>query len=103
MTICRLLGRTLLAATSISAASVATPAAAQRVDRIVAFGDSLADDGNLFQILPVVPPQAAQTYSTGRFTGGTNYIDTLSNLLDVSYDNFAIGGALTNNTNTNTR
>lgn len=101
MTTCRLLGRAFLAATVISAASIATPAAAQRVDRIVAFGDSLADDGNLFQILPVVPPQAAQTYSTGRFTGGTNYIDTLSDLLDVPYQNFAIGGALTNNTNTN--
>ena len=101
MTNSRLIGRALMAATAISAASIAAPAAAQRVDNIVAFGDSLADDGNLFQILPVVPPQAAQTYSTGRFTGGTNYIDTLSSLLDVSYDNFAIGGALTNNTNTN--
>ena len=101
MTNCRLIGRALMAATAISAAFIAAPASAQRVDNIIAFGDSLADDGNLFQILPVVPPQAAQTYSTGRFTGGTNYIDTLSNLLDVSYDNFAIGGALTNNTNTN--
>ena len=101
MTTCRLIGRTLLAATFVSAASMATPAAAQRVDRIVAFGDSLADDGNLFQILPVVPPQAAQTYPTGRFTGGANYIDTLSDILAVPVDNFAIGGALTNNTNTN--
>jgi uncharacterized protein YhjY with autotransporter beta-barrel domain/phospholipase/lecithinase/hemolysin len=95
------LGRALLAATAISAASIVTPAAAQRVDSITAFGDSLADDGNLFQILPVVPPQAAQTYPTGRFTGGTNYVDTLSDILGVPVDNFAIGGALTNNTNTN--
>ena len=101
MTTCRLLGRTLLAATALSATTIATPAAAQRVDNIIAFGDSLADDGNLFQILPAIPPQAAQTYSTGRFTGGTNSIDTLSELLDVPYQNFAIGGALTNNTNTN--
>ncbi len=40
-------------------------------------------------------------YSTGRFSGGTNYIDTLGQLLDAPIDNFAIGGALTDNTNTN--
>ena len=101
MTTCRLTCRTLLAATAFCATSIAAPASAQRVERIVTFGDSLADDGNLFQILPVIPPQAQQTYSTGRFTGGTNYIDTLSDLLDAPVDNFAIGGALTNNTNTN--
>ena len=99
MTTCRLLGRTLLAATAISAASIATPAAAQRVDNIVAFGDSYADDGNLFQIIGFNP--APQVYPTGRFSGGTNYIDTLSDLLGVPVENFAIGGALTNNTNTN--
>lgn len=101
MTNRRLLGRSLLCATAFAASSIATPAAAQRVDQIIAFGDSLADDGNLFQILPVVPPQAAQTYPTGRFTGGSNYVDTLSQLLDAPVQNFAIGGALTNNTNTN--
>ena len=101
MTNRRLLGRSLLCATAFAATFAATPAAAQRVDQIIAFGDSLADDGNLFQILPVVPPQAAQTYPTGRFTGGSNYIDTLSQLLDAPVRNFAIGGALTNNTNTN--
>ena len=101
MTNRHLLGRALLGASALAAASIAAPASAQRVDEIVAFGDSLADDGNLFQILPVVPPQAAQTYPTGRFTGGTNYIDTLSQLLDAPVRNFAIGGALTNNTNTN--
>ena len=96
-----LIGRALLGATALAAASIAAPASAQRVDEIIAFGDSLADDGNFFQIVPSVPPIVAQTYSTGRFTGGTNYIDTLSQLLDVPVRNFAIGGALTNNTNTN--
>ena len=40
----------LLAATAIGFAS---PAAAQRVDRIVAFGDSYADDGNFFQLVGI--------------------------------------------------
>ena len=94
MTNRRLFALSLLAASALTA----TPAAAQRVDRIVAFGDSYADDGNLFQILGATPPAP---YATGRFSGGTNYVDTLSSLLDAPVDNFAIGGALTNNTNTN--
>nr|WP_272873163.1 autotransporter domain-containing protein [Sphingomonas arenae] len=74
-----------------------TAASAQRVDRIVAFGDSYADDGNVFQLTGTPLPAP---YSTGRFSGGTNYIDTLSALLGVPVDNFAIGGALTDNRNT---
>jgi phospholipase/lecithinase/hemolysin/uncharacterized protein YhjY with autotransporter beta-barrel domain len=77
----------------------AGPAHAQRVDRIVAFGDSYADDGNLFQILGFNP--APSVYPTGRFSGGTNYVDTLSQILGVPVENFAIGGALTGNVNTN--
>ena len=96
MTKSRLFAASLLAA---SALSFAAPAYAQRVDRIVAFGDSYADDGNFFQLVGLIPPPAP--YSTGRFSGGTNYIDTLGSLLDAPIDNFAIGGALTDNTNTN--
>lgn len=95
MTRSRLFAASLLAA---SALSVATPAQAQRIDNIVAFGDSYADDGNLFQFIGIAPPLP---YSTGRFSGGTNYIDTLGQLENASIDNFAIGGALTDNTNTN--
>lgn len=94
MTKSRLFALSLLAASALTA----TPAAAQRIDNIVAFGDSYADDGNLFQIIGITPPAP---YSTGRFSGGTNYIDTLGQLTDSSIDNFAIGGALTDNTNTN--
>ena len=95
----RRFSRSLLCATAFGiAATMATPASAQQVDRIVAFGDSYADDGNLFQLLGIPYPTP---YSTGRFSGGTNYIDTLSQILGVPVDNFAIGGALTGNTNTN--
>ena len=95
MTRSRVFVASLLAA---SALGVAAPAQAQRIDRIVAFGDSYADDGNLFQILGVTP---TVPFATGRFSGGTNYVDTLGSLLDAPIDNFAIGGALTDNTNTN--
>ncbi|HEX5182134.1 MAG TPA: autotransporter domain-containing protein [Allosphingosinicella sp.] len=72
------------------------PASAQRVTRIVAFGDSYADTGNLFRLLGIAPPPV---YATGRFSGGTNFVDTMSQLLAVQDDNFAIGGALAGNGN----
>jgi uncharacterized protein YhjY with autotransporter beta-barrel domain/phospholipase/lecithinase/hemolysin len=96
MTRSRLFAASLLAASALAAA---TPAQAQRIDNIVAFGDSYADDGNFFQLVGLIPPPLP--YSTGRFSGGTNYIDTLGQLLNAPIDNFAIGGALTDNTNTN--
>ena len=95
MTKCRLLALSLLAASALTAA----PAAAQRVDHIVAFGDSYADDGNAFQ-LGGIDPATTTIYTTGRFSGGTNYVDTLASILNASVDNFAIGGAKTDNTNT---
>ena len=95
MTKCRLLALSLLAASALTA----TPAAAQRIEHIVAFGDSYADDGNAFQ-LAGIDPATTVIYTTGRVSGGTNYVDTLGDLLGVGIDNFAIGGAKTDNTNT---
>src|SRR4051812_46080240 len=62
---------------------------------IQAFGDSYADTGNLIKI---IGPQAL--YPTGRFSGGTNFVDTTSALLGIPQNNFAIGGAKTDTTNT---
>ena len=93
----RILARAFACASALALAAGAAPASAQQVDRIVAFGDSYADDGNQFQLIGVANPSV---YSTGRFSGGTNYVDTLSQILGVPVDNFAIGGALTGDTNT---
>ena len=93
----RSLSSALLSASVLALAALPAPASAQRVDRIVAFGDSYADDGNVFELTGIARPAP---YLSGRFSGGTNYIDTLSTLLGVPVDNFAIGGALTNNSNT---
>lgn len=99
----RFLAASLLGATALAAA---TPATAQRVTRIVAFGDSFADTGNAVSLLlasPLTPPatkaQIQALYPTGRFSGGTNYIDTLSQILGAPSVNFAVGGALTGGTN----
>ena len=94
----RILAASLFAASAVTAAA---PAEAQRVTRIVAFGDSYADDGNFLQLVGI-NPLSTIIYPTGRFSGGTNYIDTLGQILNVPIDNFAIGGALTNDYNTNT-
>ncbi len=85
------------AAAVIGAAGLGSaPASAQTVTRIVAFGDSYADTGNLFKLIGIAPPAV---YATGRFSGGTNFVDTMSQLLGVPDDNFAIGGALAGNGN----
>jgi outer membrane lipase/esterase len=88
----------LIAATALSGLAAA-PAGAQQIDRIVAFGDSYADTGNAFA-LGYANPGVLAIYPTGRFSGGTNYIDTLSETLDVPVFNYAIGGALAGMNNT---
>src|SRR4051812_48491022 len=94
----RYLSRALACASLIAVAAAATPAAAQQIDRIIVFGDSYADIGNAFR-LGGINPATTGVYTTGRFSGGTNYVDTLSSLLQVPQYNFAIGGARTNNGN----
>jgi phospholipase/lecithinase/hemolysin len=89
--------RALLCA-SLPIAALASPAAAQQIDRIIVFGDSYADIGNALR-LGGVNPITTQVYTTGRFTGGSNYVDTLTDILQVPQYNFAIGGARTNNGN----
>jgi outer membrane lipase/esterase len=89
----------LLGCAVASAALIAgSPAAAQQIDRIVAFGDSYADDGNLFELLGIARPAV---YPNGRFSNGTNFVDTMGQILGVPIDNFAIGGAFTGNGNIN--
>ncbi|MFN3727106.1 MAG: autotransporter domain-containing protein [Allosphingosinicella sp.] len=90
----------LLATTAIllGGVSMAAPAQAQRVDRIIAFGDSYADDGNFFELTGIPRPAA---YANGRFSNGTNFVDTMSLLLGAPVDNFAIGGAFTGSGNIN--
>lgn len=90
--------RALACASVVAIAAGASPAAAQQIDRIVVFGDSYADTGNALR-LAGIDPASTQVYTTGRFSGGSNYVDTLSNILQVQQYNFAIGGARTDNGN----
>src|SRR5438045_9718906 len=90
--------RAVACASLVSLAALSAPAAAQQIDRIIVFGDSYADIGNALR-LAGVSPASTGVYTTGRFSGGTNYVDTLSSLLGVPQYNFAIGGARTDNGN----
>ncbi len=82
-------------------AALAVPAVAQTVvpRRVVAFGDSYVDSGNVFRISnSPFPP----VYPTGRFSGGTNFVDTLERSFGAAQVNFGIGGALAGPGNTGT-
>ena len=80
------------------ASLTSAPASAQMFSALRAFGDSYVDNGNLWKLLP--PGSQLPLYPTGRFSGGTNYVDTLSGLLGVGQINYAYGGAMTGLTNT---
>lgn len=71
------------------------------VDKIVAFGDSLSDNGNLFAftsrahkvlpfvpIIPIDPP-----YYKGRFSNGENWLDVLAKDTGMPLLDHAYGGA----------
>ena len=90
----RRVSRVLACASLLSIAAIPTASTAQQVDRIVVFGDSYADIGNALR-LAGIDPASTQIYTTGRFSGGSNYVDTLSSILQVPQYNFAIGGAST--------
>ncbi|NRB41230.1 MAG: SGNH/GDSL hydrolase family protein [Pseudomonadales bacterium] len=62
------------------------------VSRIVVFGDSLSDTGNLKQRLHVFP---AAPYWLGRFSNGPIWIDYMEAFTRLSIQNHAHGGAFT--------
>src|SRR5258708_8658048 len=94
-------GNKALACVSIMLASAALlpmtgEARAQTVfTTIQAFGDSYADTGNLIKIIGPITIAGINIYPTGRFSGGTNFVDTTSALLGIPQNNFAVGGAQT--------
>ncbi len=87
-----------LLAGAAAAAVAAAPAEAQRVNRIVALGDSYVDDGNVFELTGTPRPPI---YPLGRFSNGTNFIDTMAQALGVPVLNYGIGGAVARAANTN--
>jgi phospholipase/lecithinase/hemolysin len=71
------------------------------IDKIVTFGDSLSDNGNIYtftraahKVLPVVPiiPQNPP-YHEGRFSNGNVWVELLAHAMDVRLVDHAYGGS----------
>jgi phospholipase/lecithinase/hemolysin/uncharacterized protein YhjY with autotransporter beta-barrel domain len=78
-------------AAMLGSCALAAPLQARGYDAVVAFGDSYADIGNVLALDP--DPTDHVIYPTGRFSGGTNFVDTLATHYGVPEENFAFGGA----------
>lgn len=66
-------------------------------DKIVTFGDSLSDNGNLYRFLAHIIPKSPPYYE-GRFSNGPVWVETLfTNYFhkpsDYNFQDFAVGGA----------
>lgn len=72
-----------------------TSATAGQIKDIVFFGDSLSDDGNLYEILKIIPK--SPPYYKGRFSNGMTWAEHVGNYYYdkyyVEYSNYAYGGA----------
>ena len=87
-------GRAVLLCALMTLAGVSGEARAQvAFTGIQAFGDSYADTGNLWKFTGGIGQ--FPVYPTGRFSGGTNFVDTTSALLGIPQLNYAVGGAKT--------
>jgi phospholipase/lecithinase/hemolysin len=64
----------------------------QQIKYIIAFGDSISDQGNLKSWLRGVP---GAPYFGGRFSNGPNWLDYLHLETGVPIQNWAVGGAVT--------
>ena len=67
------------------------PALPRPVSRMVVFGDSLSDSGNLKRRLLIFP---RSPYWFGRFANGPNWTDYLSERTGIAVQNHAYGGAV---------
>ncbi|MGH7026173.1 autotransporter domain-containing protein [Brevundimonas sp.] len=96
----RLLHGAALAALTLAAVSTANAASAQSYNRLVVFGDSLSDNGNVFLATGGTTP-ASPPYFQGRFSNGPVFVERLgfnaSNFMGpvTGSINYAFGGART--------
>jgi phospholipase/lecithinase/hemolysin len=74
---------------------IGTPIHATPISGVVAFGDSLSDNGNLYRYTRRPPAP----YYEGRFSNGPVWVEYLTDKLDSPLDDRAFGGATTSNYN----
>lgn len=74
---------------------------AAAIDKIVVFGDSMSDNGNIFSLttlahktiplIPIIPKDPP--YYQGRFSNGPVWVDNLAQAMNVPELNYAYGGS----------
>jgi thermolabile hemolysin len=74
----------------------------QPIERIVSFGDSLSDTGNMFNAsqtvlkhLPVGATLPSASWFAGRFSNGPTWVEHLAMRTGLTVTNWAVGGAQT--------
>ncbi|MHB1221758.1 MAG: SGNH/GDSL hydrolase family protein [Gammaproteobacteria bacterium] len=85
----------------ISCLGIMQASYAVTIDKIVLFGDSLSDNGNLYyllasahRIVPFVPTlPKSPPYSEGRFSNGPVWVEKIANNFNVPLVDYAYGGA----------
>ncbi len=87
--------RTLESAARLSliASALVMAHGAQAASQLVAFGDSLVDNGNIVDYLGVTFP--ISPYFQGRFSNGPVAVEYMATQLGLSLDDRAVGGAYT--------
>ena len=84
----------VLFVTAVAAvALIATASQAAGVSRMVIFGDSLSDTGNMYRLTRHRSP-ARSRYYRGRYSNGRNWVDYVRSDTGMRIDNDAHGGAL---------
>lgn len=71
------------------------------IDKIIVFGDSLSDNGNIYSItmklhkilppIPIIPKNPP--YFEGRFSNGPNWIDNVAEAMNTKLADYAYGGS----------
>ena len=96
MSVVSRLSRWVVTAILLNGVLLALPAAnAQKIHRLVVFGDSLSDNGNLFALTGFPP---APFYYLGRFSNGPVWVEDLAQSLGVPLEDYAFAGANTDAT-----
>jgi phospholipase/lecithinase/hemolysin len=80
---------------------LAGPASSADFTQVIAFGDSLSDTGNLFQLTSFLlpTPVPAAPYFNGRFSNGPLSVEYMASALNVPLVSYAFAGALTGEAN----
>lgn len=81
---------------ALTAATLAAASSAQAYSQIVAFGDSLSDNGNLHALMAKFGVDTpASPYFEGRFSDGPVAVEVMAKQLGLALDDRAYGGATT--------